>query len=67
MRPLIRVSGALLAAPLMVLLVPDRMHGQIFRSGIELVQVTAVVRDGGGRLVGDLDPEDFEIFEDGVP
>ena len=63
----IRVFGALLAVLPIVLIVPDRLHGQVFRSGIELVQVTAVVRDGDGRLVGDLSHEDFEIFEDGVP
>ena len=40
---------------------------EIFRSGVELVQVTATVRDLDGRLVGDLDREDFEVFEDGRP
>ena len=38
-----------------------------FRSGIDLVRVTATVRDAEGRLVGDLNREDFEIFEDGRP
>ena len=67
MHSLIRACGALLAVIPIALIVPARTHGQVFRSGIELVQVTAVVRDGDGRLVGDLGPEDFEIFEDGVP
>ncbi len=40
---------------------------QIFRSGVDLVQVTATVRDGDGRLVGDLVRDDFEILEDGRP
>jgi VWFA-related protein len=37
----------------------------IFRSGIELVQMSATVIDEDGRLVGDLRLEDFEVFEDG--
>ncbi|MBD94671.1 MAG: hypothetical protein CL482_10490, partial [Acidobacteria bacterium] len=40
---------------------------EIFRSGVELVQVSATVVDAEGRLVGDLDRDDFEIFEDGQP
>jgi Ca-activated chloride channel family protein len=38
-----------------------------FRSGVDLVKVTATVRDGQGRLVGDLTRDDFEILEDGRP
>ena len=38
-----------------------------FRSGVDLVKVTATVRDADGRLVGDLVRDDFEIFEDGKP
>jgi len=38
-----------------------------FRSGIDLVQVTVTVRDAGGRLVGDLARDDFEVLEDGRP
>ena len=41
--------------------------GQVFRSGVDLVQVTATVRDSAGRLVGDLGRDDFEILEDGRP
>lgn len=40
---------------------------EIFRSGVELVQISATVVDAEGRLVGDLDLDDFEIFEDGQP
>ena len=40
---------------------------QVFRTGVELVQVTATVRDAEGRLVGDLTHDDFEILEDGIP
>ena len=36
----------------------------VFRSGIDLVQMSATVIDEDGRLVGDLRREDFEVFED---
>ena len=38
-----------------------------FRSGIDLVKVTATVRDASGRLIGDLSRDEFEVFEDGKP
>ncbi|MYH27854.1 MAG: hypothetical protein F4137_03150, partial [Acidobacteria bacterium] len=38
-----------------------------FRSGVDLVKVTATVRDAEGRLVCDLTRDDFEISEDGRP
>ena len=37
----------------------------VFRSGVDVVQVTATVTDSDGRLVADLEKDDFEIFEDG--
>ena len=37
----------------------------VFRSGIELVQMSATVVDEEGRLVGDLQEDDFEVYEDG--
>ena len=37
----------------------------VFRTGIDLVQMSATVVDADGRLVGDLQLEDFEVFEDG--
>jgi VWFA-related protein len=39
----------------------------VFSSGLDLVKVTATVRDAQGRLVGDLKPEDFVLLEDGHP
>ncbi len=36
-----------------------------FRSGIDLINVTATVTDGNGRFARDLRKEDFSIFEDG--
>ena len=67
MRPNLRAVGGLLAGVIVLLCALARPGGQVFRSGIELVQVTATVRDGSGRLVGDLSREDFVLFEDGVP
>jgi Ca-activated chloride channel homolog len=38
-----------------------------FRSGIELVNVTATVTDRNGRFVEGLRKEDFTVYEDGAP
>jgi Ca-activated chloride channel family protein len=38
-----------------------------FRSGVELVTVSAVVRDGKGRVVRDLRQSDFELLDGGEP
>jgi Ca-activated chloride channel family protein len=37
-----------------------------FRSGVDLVTVTATVRDGKGRLVKDLTKKDFEVVDRGT-
>lgn len=37
-----------------------------FRSGVDLVTVSATVRDGKGRLVKDLTKKDFEIIDRGI-
>ena len=42
-----------------------RESTDVFRTGIDLVQMSATVVDADGRLVGDLQLEDFEVFEDG--
>ena len=36
-----------------------------FRSGVELINVTATVTDDNGRFVSGLVKDDFTIFEDG--
>jgi len=38
-----------------------------FRVGVDVVYVTATVRDQKGELVANLTEEDFEIYEDGRP
>src|SRR5512133_3785824 len=41
--------------------------GPTFKSGIDLVTVSAVVRDKKGRVVTDLRRTDFELFDGGRP
>ena len=46
---------------------PSREGGQEkfrFRSGVELINVTATVTDDGGRFVSGLRKEDFQLFDD---
>lgn len=38
-----------------------------FKSGVELVSITATVADSGGRFVTGLTQNDFRVYEDGVP
>lgn len=38
-----------------------------FRTDVALVNVSCSVRSAGGRFVADLNREDFEVLEDGVP
>jgi len=44
----------------------DRQEA-VFRSGVDLVTVSATVRTGKGRLVTDLTKRDFEVIDRGVP
>jgi Ca-activated chloride channel family protein len=37
-----------------------------FRTGVEIVTITATVTDANGRLVPGLQKEDFEVYEDGI-
>jgi Ca-activated chloride channel family protein len=45
----------------------DGQEGFRFRSGIELVNVTATITDESGRFVSGLQKEDFAIWENGQP
>jgi VWFA-related protein len=38
-----------------------------FRSNVDLVRISAIVRDRKGRFVRDLQAQDFEVLEDGRP
>ncbi|MEW6321732.1 MAG: VWA domain-containing protein [Acidobacteriota bacterium] len=42
-------------------------EGFRFKSGVELINVTATVTDQAGRFVPGLRQEDFRVFEDGSP
>jgi Ca-activated chloride channel homolog len=43
-----------------------RASGQVFKSGVDLVVVSATVKDHDNRLVPGLGIDDFRIFEDGI-
>jgi Ca-activated chloride channel family protein len=45
---------------------PPTQRQPSFRIGVELVSLNVTVSDGAGRYVTDLEPEDFNVFEDGV-
>jgi len=57
----------------LVLLAGAGLRGQeqpaqpTFRSGVDLVAVTATVQRTDGSFVGDLQARDFRVFENGVP
>jgi Ca-activated chloride channel family protein len=56
-----------LVAAFVAPLVAQSQEGFSFRSGVELINVTATVTDGDGRFVSGLRKEDFNILEDGEP
>ena len=41
-------------------------NSDLFRSEVNLVNITAVVRSADGKLIRNLDKEDFQVIEDGV-
>ena len=69
--PVVHHRAALVVASLAVLGIPDmRLDGQEefrFRSGVELVNVTATVTDRSGRFVAGLREADFVVYEDDRP
>src|SRR5688572_17084016 len=46
---------------------PDERQSFRFRTGVELINVTATVTDASGRFVPGLRKEDFRLFEDEQP
>lgn len=56
------VTGLLIAAAAASIAAQE---GFRFRSGVELINVTATVTDQDGRFVGGLRKEDFVVYEDG--
>ncbi|MBI4265699.1 MAG: VWA domain-containing protein [Acidobacteria bacterium] len=65
MPPLPRSLALLLAAAASASIAGQSQEGFTFRSGVELINVTATVTDGEGRFVSGLRREDFTIYEDG--
>jgi VWFA-related protein len=62
------LPGLALAATLAAATSPVAgQEGFKFRSGVELINVTASVTDRSGRFVGGLRQEDFLVYEDGKP
>ena len=69
---LLAATAALAAqAPVQAPQGPGRPDAQMppitFRAEVNYVEVDAVVRDAKGAFVRDLKPEEFQVFEDGVP
>ena len=65
-------GGWLIIAALAMAVVPlaaqeKQNQGFAFRTAVDLISVTATVTDHGGRFVGGLRAEDFEIYENGKP
>ena len=58
-----RIPASLLAAALCASGVAAQ---QVFRGGTDAVALTITVLDGAGRLVGGLEREAFQVYEDGV-
>lgn len=64
-RPRAATLGFVIMSALVCGIRGPRVDAQVFRASVDLVQVTVTVRDGEGRLVADLDQDEFEVFEDG--
>lgn len=63
-----RFSAAALAVAIAVASVAGQEQGGVsFKSGVELINVTATVTDGEGRFVSGLGKDDFIVYEDGQP
>ena len=64
----VRVGQAIVLSGVMAWLPSAAAHAQPpFRARVDLVSVTAVVRDRGGRPVRELQREDFQVLDDGEP
>ena len=63
------VCASTIALALNLHAVQDRPGGQgfSFKTGVDLINVTATVTDGNGRFVPGLRREDFVVYEDGKP
>jgi VWFA-related protein len=67
MRTRLATSTAALAIALLAVVSARQQEPPFrFRTGVELINVTATVTDGGGRFVSGLRKEDFRLYEDDV-
>jgi VWFA-related protein len=70
-RPL-KILGAFAGAHLAAVALVAQQNGapvesdRRFRSGVDVIAITATVRDAAGALVEGLTRDDFEVFEDGA-
>jgi VWFA-related protein len=67
-----RVVGALVIAGVLGVAASPTLRGQQdsrfrFKTGVDLVNVSATVTDANGRFVRSLTRDDFVVYEDGVP
>jgi VWFA-related protein len=67
MREPLLVASALVAAFLGGQTRPSQPPQDVFRTGVEVIEVDVVVTDGRGQPVRGLTAQDFEVFEDGTP
>ena len=71
MRVIVKVQRAFVAAALLALvgssLLAQDQGGFKFKSGVELINVTATVTDRSGRFYSRLRKEDFLVYEDNKP
>ena len=65
-RLLALLGAVVLGAPGVVTAQDDERPAFRFRSGVEVINVSATVTDRRGRFVDDLDQDDFLIYEDGI-
>ena len=61
-----RAGILLAAAALLAAVLQAGLHGQVFRTMVDVVSVGVTVVDGKGGLVTDLSAAEFDIFEDGA-
>jgi Ca-activated chloride channel homolog len=61
------VASVLIAVAAAASIAGQEQGGVSFKSGVELINVTATVTDGEGRFVSGLRKEDFTVYEDGQP
>jgi Ca-activated chloride channel family protein len=60
-----KITPLLVVAAAIAPLAAQSQEGFNFRSGVELINVTATVTDRDGRFVSGLRQEDFSLYEDG--